>query len=41
MSWKAIVSQTMLEALTVRATSRIRASSTGTIAMFGSIVVKG
>ena len=41
MSWKAIVSWTILEARTISATASRRSSCTGTIAMFGSIVVNG
>ncbi len=41
MSWKAIVSQTIFEAFTVSATWVMRASSTGTTATLGSIVVNG
>ncbi len=41
MSWKAIVSQTIFEARTVSETRSRRSSVTGTIAMFGSIVVNG
>ena len=41
MSWNSIVSQTMLEALTVAATCSIRSSLTGTTATLGSIVVNG
>ena len=41
MSWKAIVSGTIFDALTVLATASRRSSATGTIAMFGSIVVNG
>ena len=41
MSWKAIVSQTMFDAPIVADTFAIRSSSTGTTAMFGSIVVNG
>ena len=41
MSWKAIVSGTTFDALTVCATSSRRSSATGTTATFGSIVVNG
>ena len=41
MSWKSIVSGTMLEAPTVSATASSRGSRTGTTATFGSIVVNG
>ena len=41
MSWNAIVSGTIFDALTVRATSSRRSSATGTTATFGSIVVNG
>ena len=41
MSWKAIVSQTTSEDPNNAATCSIRASRTGTIATFGSIVVNG
>ena len=41
MSWKSIVSQTISDAPTVRATCSSRSSRTGTTATFGSIVVKG
>ncbi len=41
MSWKSIVSGTMLDAPTVSATALRRSSATGTTAMFGSIVVNG
>ena len=41
MSWTAIVSGTMFDALTVSATAFRRGSVTGTTATFGSIVVNG
>ncbi len=41
MSWKAMVSATISEAPIISETSVSRGSSTGTIAMFGSIVVNG
>ena len=41
MSWKAIVSGTILEARTMSATVFSRSSSTGTMATLGSIVVNG
>ena len=41
MSWNAIVSGTIFDALTVSATRSSRSSATGTTAMFGSIVVNG
>ena len=41
MSWKAMVSGTILEAPTTSATVLSRSSSTGTMATLGSIVVNG
>jgi hypothetical protein len=41
MSWKATVSWTTSEDLTVAATRSSRSSATGTIATLGSIVVNG
>ena len=41
MSWNSIVSHTMFEERTVRATASRRSSSTPTTATFGSIVVNG
>ena len=41
MSWKSIVSHTISEEPTVRATPSRRSSRTATTATFGTIVVKG